>query len=501
MWFPLKDDLIRVLLVDSSDDDAQALVDHLAAAGMKLEWRRVDSLVGLRAALGESLWDVVIAEHHVADFDAMAVLRIVHGIMPHMPFLIVSGHIGEEDAAEAMNAGAFDYVLKSNLLRLAPAIRRALGKAQLQAERTAALRRLREREAQLSAITQHIPGAVFRMSFDTDGRLSFAYVSEGVRQLLFVSPQTLLADASPFIGLLNLNEKAGLFGEVRRCQREGGVLNWTGRLHLPPDEEVKWINIRATVDRHDEREVVLDGVMLNVTATKLGEQALSQSRAQMQALAARLQEAREEERRRIAHEVHDELGSSLTALKMDLYLLRRRLEEQAAGAEVLEQLAGLRRAVDQTIGTVRSIAQDLRPKLLDELGLIPALQSHIEECGRRTGIRCLFDGDCEDVPLDERVATAAFRIVQEALTNVLRHSGASEVRVEIRCADGCLLGSVCDNGRGIAAGRLEDPLSTGVRGMQERARLVGGQVRVSSGAQGTCVRVDIPFAGWEASER
>lgn len=481
---------LRLLLVDDSEDDAQLLVAHLEAAGLQLAWRQVDTPNSLRAALGEQGWDAVLSDHNMQGFDALSAFDVTRRMRPDMPFIIVSGQIGEQLAVQAMNAGVSDYVFKDNLARLAPSLKRALGKARLQEERALALRRLREREAQLGAITRHIPGAVFRLRFERPDQFEFPYLSEGVGALLSLSADILQKQPWRFVELLSPEDRQSLIESILDAPQPGRTINWSGRIHLCPGEETKWINVRATVDSVEAEAVVLDGVMLNVTASKEGELALTRSQAQLQALTARLQEVREDERQRISREIHDELGSAITALKMDFYVLRRQLP--ADDQPLQQRLRTLSQALDEALEGVRRIAQELRPRILDDLGPVAAIKWHLEEFERRSGIRCHLQTNLWQAQPDAPIGTVLYRIVQEALTNVMRHARASEVNLKLFCDGRQIKGEFCDNGIGIPAERLCAPDSTGLYGMQERASSVDGHMEIASSSAGTCIRVTIP---------
>ena len=217
---------------------------------------------------------------------------------------------------------------------------------------------------------------------------------------------------------------------------------------------------------------------------------LEESREQMQRLAGGLLVAREEERTRIAREIHDSLGQALTALKMDVAWINRRSPDETTA----DKLAGMVTLIDDSVVTVRRIATDLRPGVLDDLGLAAAVEWQGQEFERRTGILCVLAATVDDGALDPLVSTAAFRIFQESLTNVARHSRASRVAVTLERFDADLILDVHDDGVGIGAADASNVRSIGLAGMRERAQLVGGGFSISGAAgAGTRVRVRIPW--------
>jgi signal transduction histidine kinase len=201
----------------------------------------------------------------------------------------------------------------------------------------------------------------------------------------------------------------------------------------------------------------------------------------------------EEERARVARTLHDELGQALTGLKMDLHKLHGALSSSTP--EVLtKDVESILQRLDDAIQSVRRVSGELRPGVLDRLGLLAAIEWQAAEFERRSGIRCRVDARIDHIPLDSSGATAAFRIVQEALTNVLRHAAASRVTITIRESDNRLVLSVADNGRGISARRLAQGDSLGLLGMRERADLLGGTLNVRRRRpRGTLVTLRAPL--------
>jgi signal transduction histidine kinase len=218
---------------------------------------------------------------------------------------------------------------------------------------------------------------------------------------------------------------------------------------------------------------------------------LRASLQELQSLSQRVLIVREEERARMAREVHDEIGQALTALRMDVAWLQRRLGSQAA---LSEKLAAMSSLVDTTIDAVQRIATELRPAVLDELGLEAAAEWYVREFQKRTGLACRFDSALEEASVDRERSTAVFRILQEALTNVARHSEARHAEVRLVGEGDRLVLEVRDDGRGISPDRVHDSRSLGIAGMRERARAVGGEIEFQPRlASGTVVRLDLPL--------
>ncbi len=230
----------------------------------------------------------------------------------------------------------------------------------------------------------------------------------------------------------------------------------------------------------------------DITERKRAQEELQHSLGQWRALAGRLQTVREEERKRVAREIHDELGQALTAIKIDL---RSLIHEQTQESEPIFRL------IDQTIESVRRISTELRPRILDELGLIAAVEWAAEEFQSRTGTKCRLDLPQDDIVMDRELATALFRILQETFTNVARHAKATEVDVRLAKEDDSLILEVHDNGRGISEEQLSADSSLGILGMRERALLLGGELVISGApGEGTTIKARIPETFHENTE-
>ncbi|MER3630743.1 MAG: hypothetical protein C4325_00035 [Blastocatellia bacterium] len=228
---------------------------------------------------------------------------------------------------------------------------------------------------------------------------------------------------------------------------------------------------------------IFEGAILGflVDRLRIGAEELQESREQLRQLSQHQQTLRESEQKRIAMEIHDELGQLLTRLKMDVHFLKQKVsyagKPELAG-ECRSELEKIAAQIDATISTVRRIATELRPPVLDDLGLVAAAEWLASEFERNTRIKCRFFANEEHIDLDHQSSVAAFRIVQEALTNAARHSAATEVWVSIEQEDELLRVRVEDNGIGISEDAILGSGKMGILGMRERARLVGGSLKI-----------------------
>jgi signal transduction histidine kinase len=255
----------------------------------------------------------------------------------------------------------------------------------------------------------------------------------------------------------------------------------------PPSPEILKSKISVFVELFNKNAVLTR----EITERRRIEEILRASEENLRALAARLQSVQEEEQRRIAREIHDELGQALTGLKMDLTWVASHLPR---GSKALKQktkaMSGL---IDEMVQSVRELASRLRPEVLDELGLAAALKWQAREFQMRAGIRCKVDALAEDAALDQERSTAIFRIFQELLTNVARHAAATKVDVALRRVNGSLVLEVRDDGKGIREDQIRDSGSLGLLGMRERVVPFGGMLEIGAGdGRGTVAVVSIP---------
>ncbi|MGC4034349.1 MAG: PAS domain S-box protein [Chitinophagaceae bacterium] len=232
-------------------------------------------------------------------------------------------------------------------------------------------------------------------------------------------------------------------------------------------------------------------VLANDVTEKLkAEKELEQSNNMLRQLTSHLQDVREEERKHIAREIHDELGQQLTVIKMDVSWIRKKTDP--SNTAILEKIVELSGILDETVNTVRKISSRLRPSLLDDLGLVAAMEWYLNDFKQRTGLDISFNLPKEEIELPESVTTCLFRILQESLTNVARHSGASSVEVKLQENENGIILVIKDDGKGYDGGS-SDKKTLGIIGMKERASMVGGKYTITGKpGLGTIVSIEVP---------
>jgi PAS domain S-box-containing protein len=275
-------------------------------------------------------------------------------------------------------------------------------------------------------------------------------------------------------------------------RERGALTNLEARLRRA-DGSVAWVLENVSLVASDDGPVI-EGTVIDVTERKLGEERLRRSYEELRALAARMESVREEESSRIARELHDEIGQALTAIKIHLQTLQRRTDAPATAAELSESIGMSERALEQ----VRNLSLDLRPSVLDDLGLAAALRWYLDRQARLSGFAAEFSADLPPDRVPRELETACFRVAQQALTNVAQHARARRVSVELRREEADLSLSIRDDGVGfdVAAARAlaRGGRSLGILGMEERVLLLGGAFEVRSvPSGGTEVRASFPL--------
>lgn len=367
-------------------------------------------------------------------------------------------------------------------------VQRVVGIARDITERKYAERVLHAREQEFRALVENTPDVIAR--FDLQCR--FLYANPAAQSMLGRPLAFLLgknsSEASPG------SDAARFFqNKLEQIIRTSKATEEELTLDVPAEQgaEAACYQVRLVPER-DQHGVLVSilAVGRNVSAMRAAEQRLKESHAQLRQLSSYRETTREEERKRIAREIHDELGQQLTALRMGISLLR--LQFGNDHPLLVERVQVLMARVDETIQVVRNVATSLRPSALD-MGLTSALEWLVSEFSHNTGILCRLRAPSARLELDDERATAIFRVIQESLTNVARHAQASRVDIHLECCAEHVLIGVRDNGRGFDPKQL--PKGTlGMLGMRERGHMLGGTVTIdSTPGQGAYVQVNIPF--------
>ncbi len=618
---------VRILFVEDTELDYELMLRALKAAKFPLspDSIRVEEETAMRKALGSTddltsgslpdgaPWDVVISDYRLPRFSAQAAMRLVRASGRDIPFLVVSGAVGEDVAVQLMHDGADDYVMKHNLSRLPAALALALQAAAVRREHRVAVESLRvsedyfrtlvgaapvaivaldgegritlfnpaanslfeqlpallgrrpafavqdsnvkfenllremrsggafsqrpvqwtfpsgrqahllfsaaplhlrradnegavlfavdvtgqkkaeaaqrESESRVTAISDNLPGVLFRMVFDkASGEARLPYMSPGAVTLFGIAPEEFTASPQHFMNLFDLVSRDQIRDAVATSLASREALQGVWRI-MRPDGAERWIQISASVQATASGDPLFDGVITDLSAQKQAEAELTQSREELRRLTAHMESVREDERRAVAREIHDDIGSILAGLKADAAWLKKRLEDDPAAAAKLTDMSAL---IDGTVQSANRIISSLRPGILD-YGIGPALDWQLKDFGTRMGLEVSFRTNQDEVAMDLLQSTALFRVLQESLTNIAKHAQASRVDVEMFANSSNVSLEIRDNGCGFSEADLAKPASFGVRGMMERARALGGWLDIAGHEHGgTTLMVSVP---------
>lgn len=482
---------IRLLIVEDDVVDRMACRRALAAnAEVRFEVLEADTgQEGLEMAASHQP-DCILLDYHLPDVTGLEFLTRLGGdpAIASIPVMMLTGADSATVAAESMRRGARDYLVKDVDRRyldfLPTAVHRMLREQRLVNDK-------RQIEAKFRTLVEQIQAITYLAALGSEDTL--LYISPQIRMLGF-SPTEWLATPGLHAAQLHPDDRAQALQAIGASRRSGTPLRHEYRL-LTRGGEALWFRDEAEVVTDEAGQALfMQGILVDITRSKLAEQALLSTQHELRKLAAHQEAIKERERKHIAQEIHDELGGLLTGINAYISVaIERAVLAGAAPDPLLVDTAALAK---EAMATVRKVITDLRPSVLDQLGVWAALEWYAEQVGKRSGLHCecIIDPAVHAVELDQETATMLFRIVQEGLTNVVRHAEATQVSVTVSLRTDRLLVQVRDDGKGIDAERLLNKDSWGIRGMLERARHFHGEISITgSGEQGTTLALELPL--------
>ncbi len=472
--------LLLICTMDKADDLAKCLQPTFAKTGKQVALHVAASLSDLRNALPQKSWDAAI---YTPDQMPLPLNDVIHQIEQSaldLPLIPLTHPVTSSETQQALRDGVRDVIDRHQLDLLALTVTREVREARHRADHRIALEKLRESEARFRGLASNLPGMLFHLRQKTDDGYRFLYASEGCQKLFAVTPHDLLASASRLFDAFDTEEKKSLHRALQDSAANGALLNWEGRTRGRTRH--KWINLRSMPHRLDSDTVEWRGIATNITQSKESEAQLRKSRQQLAELSSHLEAIKEEERERISRDIHDELGSILVRLKIEIALLASKLPDTAENLR--DKAYSIEGLLDQAMSTASRVARELRPGILKEFGLPAAIECQAEDFTQRFHIPCHVQSD-EEIP-EPTLATslALFRIAQEALTNIAKHAHASQVFIRLHREHGNIVLEIRDNGRGISEVDMQKPKSFGLRGIRERVSSLAGSFAIVAAEQG-----------------
>ncbi|MFZ5450824.1 MAG: PAS domain S-box protein [Thermodesulfobacteriota bacterium] len=481
---------LYILILEDVASDAELIEYELRKANIDFTLRRVDTREEFLRDLKHCIPDVILADYSLPSFDGHSALKLARKICPETPFIFVSGAIGEEVAVDSLKEGATDYVLKQRLARLSAAVVRALEEAELRRQRQQAQELLRESEERYRTLFE--TAASFISVASWEGRI-LEFNPEAERLTGWQRQEVLGRDLLEFFSEEHKDAVMSSFHKVLAGQSIRG-LELPLKLRDDSERQFLW-NVNRLLGKNGEILGII-AVGQDITARKRAEEDLRESEHKLRLLTSQLLTAQEDERKRLSRELHDELGQSLTVLKLSLRAAGRHLLQPP---EVKEELGNMTAYLDATIEKVRRLSRALCPAILEDLGLTPALKYLVNEFSKYFEINHDFDLVDLDHLFPKEAQIIIFRIFQESLTNIAKHAQAGKVHLATRQTDEAILLEVEDDGQGFEATRVLSRSSTekglGLAALNERAKMLGGSLRIDSQkGRGTRITCAIPVS-------
>jgi two-component system sensor histidine kinase UhpB len=483
------DSELKLLLLEDNPADAELIQLLLKRSGMQFDATVASDEKEFLKAMDEKNFDAVLADNALPQYSSIEALKLIRKKDPGIAFILVTGTVSEEFAVSIIQQGADDYILKTNLTRLSPAINKAVEKKRIQKEMETAEKNI-EKEKELSdSIINSLP-AIFYLC-NANGK--FLRCNKNFEKISGYTWEEIngMMSENFFEYARKEDGKNWVEKVLDRKQMETEALFITKR-----GEKIPYYFTCSAIHFNDQNCII--GVGMDISARKRTEKELQQLNMALRRLSAHIQNVREEEQTRIAREIHDELGQQITGLKMDVSWLKKKIASNTEPLAIGEKLSSMNDLLDKTIQTIRKIASELRPSILDEIGLYAALEWQGREFEKRSQIPVQFTSTEKELEISPAVATGLFRIFQESLTNIGRHAEAKTIVASLEKVSNELVLTVTDDGKGFISDKQRKTM--GLLGMHERALSIGGKLEILSElGKGTTIRITVSPQGKQES--
>ena len=473
---------LKILILEDSDDDAKIIQRLLQKNDPGYEFFVVMNRYAYIKALNEFQPHVILSDNSLPQFNALEALQIIKQRSLHIPFILVTGTVSEEFAANIIKLGADDYLLKDRLARLPVAIEAALKQKKTEKEKSDAEEKIKFKAELLNTIGQAV------LATDLAGVIK--YWNKAAEEIYgWTSGEAMDKNVADLIPTQKTKEQDI---EIMKQLEQGNY--WSGELIVSRKDGKNfpiYVTDAPIYDQHNNLCGVI-GVSTVITDRKKTEKYLKDLNEQLRSLSAHLQNVREQERTQVAREIHDEIGQQLTGLKMEISLL---FEKLATEDQIIQQKGNdILNLIDRAVNSVQRISSNLRPPILDELGLIAALEWHSQEVEIQSGIKIEFMVNTRELNLPTRISTALFRIYQEALANIVGHANAHQVISRLQINDNNLTLEVGDDGQSVDPVIKNNKKTLGLINIEERAFLLGGKFELNGEpGVGAKIKITIPL--------
>jgi two-component system sensor histidine kinase UhpB len=471
---------LQLLICEDLESDAAIIIRELEKEDFDINFHIVETATAMKAALDTQVWDIIISDFNIPGFGGFETLAVLKSTGMDIPFVLVSGTVGEEIAVNMMKAGAHDYIMKHNLKRLSEVVKRELIEAQHRKERKSVRQLIKANEEKYHAVIDNSLLAIFLgrpggfiLESNKAASSLFGYTEEEFKKL---DRNKLLDFSDPALlnGIKKRDETGHASGECIGIKKGG---------------EKFYCEISSVIFKDINGEDLACSMLADISARKNAEQMLMDTNEELKKLSNHLKDVREHERKYISREIHDQLGQLASALKIEIDWLNINLlnPDEKTRSRIEHALS----IIKVMISSTRKMAAALRPSIIDELGLNESLKWQCNEFQKLNGIECHFTEDVDDTNMPIEIRTELFRICQESLTNVMRHANASKVEVSVKDTGNNIQLTISDNGKGFNTRNKSNHL--GLIGIRERALSVKGESTISSKpGEGTTISILLP---------
>lgn len=469
--------VLKILFLEDLESDAELVKYHIGDLTYKHEIHHVKNKTDFLEALNTDSFHFIISDYNLPQYTGIEALKHIRKLSEYTPFIICTGRVNEETAVECIKLGADDYVLKDDLSRLASAMTKAIESKRIEIQNDILVDELKAREENLRAITSNSPDAIYAL--DKHGKIT--YSSEGKEiGMPGVNDSIYSLAMENFQAIVKTN--------LEKCLEL--KTNVSFEIESEINGSKKWFSCKMgpVLDKDDVSLVLIPR---DITPIKEAEENLKKLNERLNLLNNHIETVRDEEKKKIAMEIHDQLGQELIGNKLGMYWLKQNI--QSENTEVQNKIDDLVDLSTQIINTVRRIAHELRPVVLDDIGLTAALDWHVDNFNKSSETKCSIEIECDDHNLDRDISTSLYRIIQEALTNINKHAEAKNAWIQLNIKDYAINLQISDDGVGIDKAKALNSKSMGLFGMQERIKPYNGIFELENSNPGTAITIKMSY--------